>query len=56
MDNNIRFYINDTVIENVNEFKYLGWIISADDYDNSAVNFNITKASRMWYCIYQILS
>jgi hypothetical protein len=44
MSRTIKFYINDTVIENVTEFKYLGWIISADDYDDGAVNFNITKA------------
>jgi hypothetical protein len=57
MAHNIRFYINDTVIENVNEFKYLlGWIISADNYNDSAVNFNITKAYRTWYHIYWILS
>jgi hypothetical protein len=51
MARNIKFYINDTVIENATEFKYLGWIISADDYDDGAVNFNITKASKMWYCM-----
>jgi hypothetical protein len=56
MAHNIKFYINDTVIENVTEFKYLGRIISADGYDDSAVNFNITKASKMWYHMYQILS
>jgi hypothetical protein len=44
------------VIENVTEFKYLGWIISADDYDDGAVNFNTTKASKTWYGMYQILS
>jgi hypothetical protein len=36
MTHNIRFYINDTVIENVTDFKYLGQIISADDYNDSA--------------------
>jgi hypothetical protein len=56
MARNIKFYINDTVIENVTEFKYLGWTISADDYDDGAVNFNITKASKTWYSMYQILS
>lgn len=56
MARNIKFYINDTVIENVTEFKYLGRIISADDYDDGAVNFNITKASKTWYRMYQILS
>jgi hypothetical protein len=30
MARNIKFYINDTVIENVTEFKYLGRIISAE--------------------------
>jgi hypothetical protein len=53
---NSKFYINDTVIENVTEFKYLGRIISADDYDDGAVNFNITKASKTWYRMYRILS
>jgi hypothetical protein len=33
MAHNTRFYINDTVIENVTKFKYLGWIISVDDYN-----------------------
>jgi hypothetical protein len=55
MARNIKFYI-DTVIENVTEFKYLGRIISADDYDDGAVNFNITKASKTWYRMYRILS
>jgi hypothetical protein len=56
MAHNIKFYINDTVIENVTEFKYLGRIISADDYDDGAVNFNITQASKTWYRMYRILS
>jgi hypothetical protein len=52
MARNIKFYINDTVIENVTEFKYLGQIISADDYDDGAVNFNITKASKTWLVLH----
>jgi hypothetical protein len=44
------------VIENVTKFKYLGWIISADDYNDSGVNFNNTKTSKKWYRMYRILS
>jgi hypothetical protein len=44
-------------IKNVTEFKYLGHIISADDYDDAAIAANIKKASKTsWFCMYCILS
>ena len=52
----IVFYINGTALDNVTEFKYLGHIISADDWDDAAVLHNIKKMTKAWYGMQCILS
>ena len=52
----IVFYINGTTLDNVTEFKYLGHIISADDWDNAAVSYNIKKVMKAWYGMQHSLS
>ena len=38
------------------EFKNLGHIISADDWDDKAVSYNIKKVTKAWYGLQHILS
>jgi hypothetical protein len=47
--------INDTVIENVDTFKYLGRPISATSTDTVAINYNLRKARKTWGRISTIL-
>ena len=54
--NNIVFYINGIALDNVTECKYLGCIISADDWDDAAVSYNIKKAMKAWFGMQRILS
>jgi len=35
--------------------EYLGHILSADDWDDAAVSYNITKANQAWWSVYLIL-
>jgi hypothetical protein len=53
---NLVFYIGNVPLENVTEYKYLGHLLSADDTDNAAVSFNISKATHTWFRMYRILS
>ena len=41
--------------EIVSSFKYLGRLLTATDYNWTAVISNIQKTSRSWYCLDQIL-
>ena len=50
------FQINNTSIENVSEFKYLGRMISANDRDELAVTARIKAARSKWMQLYRILS
>ena len=52
----IVFYINGIALDNVTEFKYLGHNISADDWDDAAVSYNVKKATKAWYGMQCILS
>ena len=52
----IVFYINGIALDNETEFKYLGHIISADDWDDAAVLYKIKKAMKAWYGMQHILS
>jgi hypothetical protein len=42
------FKINGKPIEMVNEFKYLGRIVTQDDNDETAVKRNIVRAREKW--------
>ena len=56
MARNVKFYVNGEPIESITEFKYLGRMMSADDYDDAAINYNITKATKTWWQMHRILS
>jgi hypothetical protein len=53
---NLVIYVGKVPLENVTEYKYLGHPLSADDSNNAAVSLNISKATRTWFGMYQILS
>ena len=46
--NPVPFRIDDTPIEFVSEFRYLGRIISKDDTDDSAAYTRLQKAKQVW--------
>jgi len=50
------FHVNNTSIENVTEFEYLGRMISANDHDELAVTARIKAARSKWMQLYRILS
>ena len=50
------FTVGDTPIENVDEFKYLGRILAANDQDTAALNHNLQQAQQKWGAIGRILS
>jgi hypothetical protein len=43
-------------IETVTEFKYLGWIISADNWDDAAISLILKKALMAWFYKFHVLS
>jgi len=53
---NLVFYVGDVPLKNVTEFKYLGRPLSADDTDNAAVSYNLSKATHTWFGMYHVLS
>ena len=42
------FTVNDTELERVEVFKYLGRLMSMDDSDMWAVYYNLNKARKSW--------
>jgi hypothetical protein len=50
------FNINGTIIETVNEFKYLGRQITNNDCDWSAINYYLKKARTIWGRLARVLS
>jgi hypothetical protein len=48
-------YINGTAIENVDSFRYLGRILTANGEDQLAVSYNLCKARKSWRRIQPIL-
>jgi hypothetical protein len=48
MEEETVFKINGKPIEMVNEFKYLGRIVTQDDNDEMAVKRNIVRAREKW--------
>jgi hypothetical protein len=48
--------INGTIIETVNEFKYLGRKITNNDCDWPAINYNLRKARTAWGRLARVLS
>jgi hypothetical protein len=48
MEEETVFKINGKPIEMVNEFKYLGRIVTQDDNDETAVKRNIVRAREKW--------
>ena len=51
-----KFRVGKTPIESVDQFKYLGRILTADDHDDLAVRACIAKARKQWMQIFRILS
>jgi hypothetical protein len=45
---NIVFTINGIPLKQVNEFKYLGWVLERSDNDWPAINRNVKRARMAW--------
>lgn len=52
---NVEFYINGQAVKKVSKFKYLGRIITNDDNDLPAVDYNLCKARATWGRIGKII-
>jgi hypothetical protein len=50
------FTINGVQIETVEEFKYLGQIVTREDNDEAAVKWNIARAKKKWASMRQFLT
>jgi hypothetical protein len=52
---NLTFTVNNTPIENVTDFKYLGRILTNKDNDTAAVEANLVKARNRWARVRKVL-
>ena len=50
------FFVNETPLKMIKQFKYLGRILSEDDSDDAAIKYNLQKAREKWGRIGKILS
>jgi hypothetical protein len=51
-----KFYVNGQVLQRVTEFKYLGRILDAEDNDQKAIKYNLTKAKQQWGRLTKVLA
>jgi hypothetical protein len=49
------FYVEGAAVERVTKFRYLGRILSQDDYDVSACDRNIQRAKAKWAAVSKVL-
>jgi hypothetical protein len=55
MERTVVFTINGEPIETVEEFKYLGRIVTREDDDEAAVKGNLAKAKKKWASMQRFL-
>ena len=52
----VTFNVAGIDIETVSEFKYLGRIFRNDDSDQGAIDYNLSKARKVWGMVSRVLS
>jgi hypothetical protein len=50
-----QFTVHGDVLERVEVFKYLGWMMAQDDNDIQAIRVQLRKARATWACVGQVL-
>ena len=51
-----KFFYKKHIIQNTNEYKYLGFTFSCSGSDNKGINILLNQAKKAWYSIQQLLS
>jgi hypothetical protein len=52
----VSFSVDNTLIENVSEFRYLGRVLDSSDSDDKAVDYNLKNARARWGCMVRLLT
>ena len=51
-----KFKLNDSILQNVTQYKYLGFILAASGTCSHGINNLIDRSKRAWFSIYSILA
>ena len=51
----VKFFIDGEELERVDEFRYLGRVLTNDDNDSACISYNLNKARHQWNSIARIL-